>query len=113
VKILVKKTIDEYIKEQKSPQKEICQILRELILNTYPKISQDMKYGVPYFGNEFYIVALKDKVNLGFSIEGLNKEEIKLFEGTGKTTRHIKIRTKADIDEEKLKKLMDIVKKIE
>ncbi|MBD3212623.1 MAG: hypothetical protein GF311_08440 [Candidatus Lokiarchaeota archaeon] len=110
--IMVKKTIDEYIKEQNSPQKEICQTLRELILKIYPSIKEEMKYGVPYFGNKFYIVALKEYVNLGFSIEGLTKEQIGLFEGSGKTTRHIKIRTKEDIVEDNLKKLMDIVKKI-
>ncbi|MFW9989189.1 MAG: DUF1801 domain-containing protein [Candidatus Odinarchaeota archaeon] len=107
---MVKKSIDEYIEEQRSPQKEICQILREIILNTFPSIKEEMKYGVPYFGNKYYIVALKNQVNLGFSIERLDKEEIKLFEGTGKMTRHIKIRSNEEIDEVKIKKLLKIVK---
>jgi hypothetical protein len=107
---MAKKTVEEYISEQKYFQKEICQILRELMLNTFPGIKEEMKYGVPYYGNKFYIVALKTHVNLGFSIEGLSPEEINLFEGTGKTTRHIKIKSKEDIDEEKLIKLLKIVK---
>ena len=69
-----------------------------------------MKYGVPYYGNKYYIVALKAHVNLGFSIKGLTPEEIALFEGTGKTTRHIKITSEENIDEEKIKKLLKMVK---
>jgi len=52
-----------------------------------------MKFGVPYYGDKFYIVALKDHVNLGFSIEGLTDEEIGLFDGGGQITKHIKIYT--------------------
>lgn len=104
------KNVDDYIKKQKSPQKEICQIIRNIILKTYPDIKEEMKYGVPYFGNKYYIVALKTHVNLGFSIKGLTTEEIGLFEGTGKTTRHIKIKSQENIDEENIKKLLKLVK---
>jgi hypothetical protein len=50
-----------------------------------------MKYGVPYYDDKYYIVALKDHVNLAVSIINLIKKEIKLFEGSGKTMRHLKI----------------------
>jgi hypothetical protein len=50
-------------------------------------------------------------VHVGFSISGLNKEEISLFEGSGKTMRHIKIPSLKDIDEENLVKLIKIVDK--
>ena len=70
--------VDEYIKKQKSPQKEICQKLRTIILKTYPGINEEMKVGVPCYGSskedycgKFYIAALKDHVNLGFSLKGL------------------------------------------
>lgn len=62
------------------------------------------------YGNKYYIVALKTHVNLGFSIKGLTTEEINLFEGTGKTTRHLKIDSQENIDEENIKKLLKIVK---
>ena len=101
--------VDEYIQKQDSPQKELCLILRDIILNTFPSIKEEMKYGVPYYGNKFYIVALKTHVNLGFSIKGLTSEEIKLFEGTGKTTRHLKVGSKGDIDEDKIKRLLKMV----
>ena len=102
--------VKDYIEKQKSPQKEICQKLREIILSTFPNIIEEMKYGVPYYGNKYYIVALKTHVNLGFSIKGLTKEEISVFEGSGKTTRHIKINTLEDIDEKRIIKLLKMVK---
>jgi hypothetical protein len=71
---------------------------------------EEMKYGVPYYGSRYYLVALKSHVNLGFSITGLTKEEIALFEGSGKTTRHIKIKTFEDIDDKRIIKLLKMVK---
>ncbi|MDD5287564.1 MAG: DUF1801 domain-containing protein [Dehalococcoidales bacterium] len=98
-----------YIEKQKSPQKEICLELRDIILKTFPDVKEEMKWGVPAFSNgQFYIGALRDHVNLGFSINGLTKEELALFEGSGKTMRHIKIKTLSDIDEKKIVKLLKI-----
>lgn len=99
----------EYIEKQQSPQKEICRSLREIILRTYPSIKEEMKWGVPNYGNLYYFVALKAHVNLGFSIKDLNVDETKLFEGTGKTMRHIKIKTIEDIKEENIVNLLKLV----
>jgi hypothetical protein len=104
--------IDDYIAKQKSPQREICESLRKIILKTFPNVEEEMKWGVPALGDgKFYIVALKDHVNLGFSIDGLTKEELKLFDGGGKTTRHIQVKTIDDIDEERIMKLLKLVDK--
>lgn len=102
--------VDNYIEKQKSPQREICQKLREIILKTFPSIEEEMKLGVPWYEGKFYIVALKDHVNLGFSIEGLSKKEQELFEGSGKTMKHIKVYSLKEIDEEKIVELLKIVK---
>ena len=42
------KEVDDYIEKQKSPQKEICQELRKIILKTFPDIKEEMKLGVPF-----------------------------------------------------------------
>ena len=68
-----------------------------------------MKWGVPYYGNLYYFVALKTHVNLGFSIAKLSNDEIKLLEGTGKTMRHIKLKNVEDIDETKITQLLKMV----
>jgi hypothetical protein len=102
--------IDEYIDKQKNPQKEVCIYLRNLINKTLPGIKEGIKWGVPVFADgKFYIGSLKNHVNLGFSISGLNEKEISLFEGTGKTMRHIKIKMLHDVDEKNLVKLIRLV----
>ena len=102
--------VEEYIEKQKSPQKEICQKLRHLILKTYPDIKEEMRYGVPYYNDKYYIVALKDHVNLGFSIKNLTSKEINLFQGSGKTTRHLNINSIKEINEERIKRLLKLIK---
>ena len=104
--------VSEYIEKQKSPQKEILQKLRNIFQKTLLDFEEKMRWGVPTFaGGKFYIVALKNHVNVGFAIKGLSKNETSLFEGTGKTMRHIKIPTLEDVDEEKLVELIEMVSK--
>jgi hypothetical protein len=102
--------VDEYIASQQSPQKDICQNLRTLIHDTLPGTTEEMKWGVPAFSNgKFYIVALKNHVNIGFSIEGLTDEELLLFDGGGKTTRHIQVKSLQAIDKNRIIGLLKLV----
>ena len=105
------KKVDDYIKKQKSPQKEILKKLRRLIRKTLPKAEEGFKVGVPWYGKKVYIVGLKDSVNIGFSIQGLPKKDLELFQGKGKLMRHIKIRTAKDIDEKQISKLLKLVQR--
>jgi hypothetical protein len=105
-------SIDDYINKQGSPQKEICQNLRRIILKTLPGVKEEMKWGVPAFADgKFYIVALKDHVNLGFSIKGLTKEDMALFDGGGKTMKHIEVDDITNIDEKRISGLLKLVDK--
>jgi len=107
----MKNEIDEYIEKQKSPQKEILHKLRKIFQKTLPNCEEKKAWGVVAFsGGKFYIAAIKDRVHVGFAINGLSKEEIILFEGSGKTMRHIKIHKLNDIDE---KKLIDLIERVE
>ena len=102
--------VDSYINRQGSPQKEICQRLREIILKTIPDAGEEMMWGVPAFADgKFYIVALKDHANMGFSIKGLSKEDVALFDGGGKTMKHIEIYKLEDIDEPRITRLLKLV----
>ena len=106
------KQVDDYIEKQKSPQKEILMKVREIFLKTLPNCKEKSAWGVVAFQEgKFYIATMKNRVHVGFSINGLNNEEIGLFEGSGKTMRHIKIHSLEDIDEKKLVKLIKIVDK--
>ncbi len=102
--------INKYIEKQKSPQKEICQQMRCIILRAFPGIEEEMKWGVPtYAKGKFYLVALRDHVNLGFSIEGISKEQLKRFEGSGKTMKTIAVSSIQEIDENEIVQLMRLV----
>jgi hypothetical protein len=57
------------------------------------------------------MVGLKDHVNLGFSVKGLNKKEMDNFEGKGKLMRHLKFFSLDEIDEKKVVKLLKLVKR--
>jgi len=106
------KQVNEYIEKQKSPQKEILQKVRKIFQKILPSCEEKSAWGVVTFaGGKFYIAAMKNRVHVGFAINGLNKEEIGLFEGSGKTMRHIKIHSLEDIGEEKLVKLIKLVDK--
>ncbi len=103
--------VKKYINKQKSPQKDICLELRKIILKTLPETNEEMKWGaIVYDGGKYYIGVVKYGVNFGFAISGLDKEEISLFEGNGKTMRHLKIKALSDIDETKLIKLIKMVR---
>jgi len=102
--------IDSYIKKQPSPQREICERLREIILRALPHVREEMKWGVPTFdGGTYYIVALKDHVNLGFSVVGLSGDALSQFGGSGKTMKHVEIRTEDEIDEAHITHLLQLV----
>jgi hypothetical protein len=104
------KQVDEYIGKQKSPQKEICLQLRAIIFRAFPGIEEEMKWGVPtYAKGKFYLVALKDHVNLGFSMEGFSEDEQKRFEGSGKTMKIIKVSSLKEIEENEIVDLMKLV----
>jgi hypothetical protein len=107
------KKIADYIKKQKSPQKEILLKLRKIFLQNLLQGQEKMQWGVITFKDgKFYLASLKDKVNVGFSIKGLDKKEVSFFEGNGKTMKHIKIHSLQDIDKKKLVKLIKLVAKM-
>jgi hypothetical protein len=106
------KQVDEYIDKQKSPQKEILQKIRKIFHENLQNCEEQKAWGVVAFaGGKFYIAAMKNRVHVGFAINGLKNEEISLFEGSGKTMRHIKIHSLEDFDEKKLVELIKMVDK--
>jgi hypothetical protein len=102
------KEVTEYIEKQKSPQKVICRKLRSIILKALPQVDEKIKMGVAWYG-KYYIVALKDSVNMGFSVEGLSKEDMDNFKGKGKLMRHLKFKEPEEIDEKKIARLVKLV----
>ncbi len=102
--------IKEYIEKQNFKEKELLKKARTLILNTIPKCDEFIQWGVLcYSKGKIYLAAMKGRIHVGFSIIGLPKENIKLFEGSGKTARHIKIHSENELEE---KNIVNLVKMI-
>ena len=102
--------IKEYIEKQEPLQKEILLKLRDIFIKTLPNCNERFAWGVIVFADDkFYIASMKNRVHVGFAITGLSKKEIELFEGSGKTMRHIKIYSREDINESKLIELIRMV----
>jgi uncharacterized protein YdhG (YjbR/CyaY superfamily) len=101
---------DAYIVKQKSPQKEILQKVRKIFQETLPNCEEKMAWGVVTFASgKFYIAAMKNCVHVGFAVTGLSEDEIRMFEGSGKTMRHVKIPNLESIDETRLVKMIGMV----
>jgi hypothetical protein len=101
--------VEKYIEKQKSPQREIVKKLRATILKALPAIKEEFKMGVPWYEGKFYVVALKDHVNMGFSVNGLSEQEMALFEGKGKMMRHVKFYSLEDLDDARVVKMLRLV----
>ena len=99
-------SVKDYLDKLPAPQRQISQRLRQIILKTFPEIAESFKNGVPWYEDKYYIVGLKDHVNLGISIYGLSEEELNLLEGNGKQMRHIKLFSLDDIDEDSLNRYL-------
>jgi len=99
-----------YLDKLPEPQKSICKKVRKIILQTCPEIKETFENGVPWYECKYYIVGLKDHVNVGFSVKGLSEKEKSLFEGKGKYMRHIKLYAPNDVDEGKIATLLKVVK---
>lgn len=99
-----------YLEHLPSRQKEICRQVREIIVKTFPNIAESFKNGVPWYEDKYYIVGLKDHVNIGFSVLGLTPDEMSPFEGKGRFMRHIKIYSLGEVDENKIVALLNVVK---
>lgn len=100
------KDVDKYIGKFDGETKKILQKLRRIILNTFPDTKEETKFGVPWYLGRFYLVGLKDHVNMGFAFSGRIRNHAKELEGKGDYMRHIKFFKVKDIDEKKIVKLM-------
>ncbi|MFC4023011.1 DUF1801 domain-containing protein [Oceanobacillus longus] len=94
--------VDQFIEDLPEEIQIITADLRKLILNSSPKLVEELKWSMPnysYNGLVCYLQTAKKHVNLGFH-KGNELQEIdafKLLQGTGKTMRHIRIKNSEDI----------------
>ena len=99
-----------YLEKQPSDRRKIMEKLREILIEAVPSLNEKMEWGVMCYDDLYYIANLPKQINMGFSIVGLSPEEVKLFQGTGKTMRHLKYENIDSIDKEELVKIIKLVR---
>lgn len=96
------KKVTEYIASLPSPQKEICQSLRELILENFPQMREEFKWNYPayyYNGKRICLTSgFKEHVTLELFYGAYLQDAQERIVGVGKNTRHIKLKSLKEID---------------
>ncbi|MGP4107671.1 DUF1801 domain-containing protein [Virgibacillus sp. L01] len=103
------KEVDQFIENLNGHTKEIIEKLREVIFQTSPNITEEMKWGKPCYienGLVCYLQTAKNHVNLGFYFGATLKDKDNLLEGTGKKMRHIRVKQLDDIQPQKFSALI-------
>ncbi|MFQ5925498.1 MAG: DUF1801 domain-containing protein [Dehalococcoidia bacterium] len=93
-------TVDDYIANLKSPQREIAEELRRLVKEAAPGVTESIKWRMPVFeqdGLVCYIDSTKEHVRFGFYRGAELPDPDGILEGTSKVGRHIRMRDLSDI----------------
>jgi hypothetical protein len=100
--------VDEVLKEVDPHLRSLTGSLRRVIKRSIPEAVGQLKWGNPTYSvngkNVACIMHYSDHVNLGFFAG--SKLKSRRLEGTGKGLRHIKVRSKSDIDEKEFGRLL-------
>lgn len=99
------KEVDQYIANLPDDIQVMTESLRKIILNSSSELEEVYKWSMPnysYKGLVCYLQASKKHVNLGFQKGNeLEEKDIHhLLQGTGKTMRHIRIKSMEDMKPE-------------
>lgn len=96
---------DAFFAQQPPERREHLEALRALVKKAAPGARESMKWGMPYYQYQLkggfcalYTSKTYAALNIMAPPEKLDDPEGKL-EGTGKTMRHLKVRSAADLDE--------------
>jgi hypothetical protein len=95
--------ITTYLAEAPEDQRKIMEVIRTLIHEEVPSVTENFKWGRPVFSttsNFAYFKTAKAYLTFGvFKFEKI-KDSTHLLEGTGKDMRHIKIKKSEDVQPE-------------
>jgi len=104
-------TVEDYVAARSASVRATLEALRLLIKSTLPDTTEGMKWGAPvYRGSDdhplVYLYGGKNHANLGFLRGAELDDPNKLLQGSGKSGRHIKINSSAEIQKEKIRTLL-------
>lgn len=92
--------VDKYIAGLSQPHRGWATQLRQIIRKAAPKADEEFKWSTPWYlqdGWLCYFSSHKNHITLGFARGVRLKDPLNLFEGAGKSLRHVKIREARDI----------------
>jgi hypothetical protein len=100
----------EYIARLPSPQKEIFQALRHLILENFAQMREEFKWGYPayyYEGKRICLIGgFKRHVTIELFYGARLQDTQGRIAGAGKNTRHIKFKSLEEVDDSYLADLV-------
>jgi len=108
----INKKVSDYINSATEEQVAVLNVLRKLIHDTVPNVSEEIKWNMPVFNNgkDFaYLRFAKKHITLGFYNIDKIQDPDNFLEGEGNTLKHIKIKS---IDEVKPKIITEWLKQI-
>ena len=102
--------IQRFLLQLPAGKQQCASLVRDLVLDAMPEIKETIKWKQLTFVSGktniafIYTYAGADYINLGFFKATALSDPKKLFKGTGKGMRHIKIKTAKDIPAVQIKK---------
>jgi hypothetical protein len=106
------KKVTEYIENAEIEQIKTLKVLRKLIHNIVPVVTEEIKWGFPVFAKtkDFaYLRFSKKHITLGFYNIDKIEDPDNILEGSGNTLKHIKIKSKTDFDEKLVSKWLKAI----
>ena len=98
------KTAQAYFDRLPPHHRVLAEAIRRITLSAAPRIQESLMWSRPWYGTGpgmanavCYIAAQTHHVNFGFARGASLKDPDGLLEGTGKSMRHVKIRSQGDI----------------
>ena len=93
--------VDDYVESLTDWQKSVAKKLRQMIKTVRPKLTEDVKWGFPCYTSGGKCIcsfmAMKETVNFVLYYGAELDDPGDLIEGTGKSMRHVKLRSVKDI----------------
>ncbi|MFA1819084.1 DUF1801 domain-containing protein [Virgibacillus oceani] len=103
--------VDEFIQALPEDIKEMTESLRGVIHEANENMNEEIKWNMPCFStgntNICYLQPAKKHVNLGFYSGAMLQDKDNILEGEGKKMRHIRIKKMEDVQQEKMKALIE------
>jgi len=96
----INKKVSDYFNSATEEQVAVLNVLRKLIHDTVPNVSEEIKWNMPVFNNgkDFaYLRFAKKHITLGFYNIDKIQDPDNFLEGEGNTLKHIKIKSKDEV----------------